>query len=338
MKGKKIIVIVGFPSSGKSTYAKKLLSKYHKNGIILSRDITGGIITDILPKLKEILESKKKSTVIIDNTNITKDARKPFIELANNLNIAIEAHHIINTIEDSQIKTLHRMFERYKHIYMTGKAEKNTDAAKDPNVFPPATLFSARKKIEIPKIEEGFIKIVTIKAKPIKWDGRKYRNKAIFFDIDGTLRDTEDLQYKYPSIENEVKPVKFISLDEQKAKLKEIQKHYKLIGISNQSGISRGTVTEEQVIVCMNKTREMLGIAEKDFPISYCPHNPAPITCYCRKPQVGQVINFVETLKLNPTKCIFVGDSKTDETTAIRMGMLFIPAENFWKKFDIYNI
>ena len=73
MKGKKIIVIVGFPSSGKSTYAKKLLSKYHKNGIILSRDITGGIITDILPKLKEILESKKKSTVIIDNTNITKD-------------------------------------------------------------------------------------------------------------------------------------------------------------------------------------------------------------------------------------------------------------------------
>ena len=39
---------------------------------------------------KEILESKKKSTVIIDNTNITKDARKPFIELANNLNIAIE--------------------------------------------------------------------------------------------------------------------------------------------------------------------------------------------------------------------------------------------------------
>ena len=68
----------------------------------------------------------------------------------------------------------------------------------------------------------------------------------------------------------------------------------KLIGISNQSGISRGTVTEEQVIVCMNKTREMLGIAEKDFPISYCPHNPAPITCYCRKPQVGQVINFVD--------------------------------------------
>ena len=34
MKGRKIIVIVGFPSSGKSTYAKKLLTKYSKNGII----------------------------------------------------------------------------------------------------------------------------------------------------------------------------------------------------------------------------------------------------------------------------------------------------------------
>jgi len=108
---KKIIVIVGFPASGKSTYARKLLSKYYKSGIILSRDIIGGLIADILPKLKEILELKKNCTIIIDNTNITKEARKPFIKLANNLNIPIEAHHIINTIEDSQVKTLHRMFD-----------------------------------------------------------------------------------------------------------------------------------------------------------------------------------------------------------------------------------
>ena len=214
---------------------------------------------------------------------------------------------------------------------MTGKPEKNTDAVKDPNVFPPAVLFSARKKFEVPTIDEGFSKIIKIYAKPIKWDGRKYRNKAIFFDIDGTLRHTEDLKYKYPILPKEVMPIRFIPLDEQKTKLKEIQKHYKLIGISNQSGISRGTVTEEQVIVCMNKTREMLGIAEKDFPISYCPHNPAPITCYCRKPQVGQVVHFVETLKLNPSKCIFVGDRKTDETTAVRMGMKFVTVEDFWK-------
>ena len=336
MKGRKIIVIVGFPSSGKSTYAKKLLTKYSKNGIILSRDTLGGLIEDILPKLKEILESNNKSTVIIDNTNITVDTRKPFIKLAQSLQLNIEAHHVINSIEDSQIKVLHRMFERYKNIYMTGKPEKNTDASKDPNVFPPAVLFSARKKFEVPTIDEGFSKIIKINAKPIKWDGRKYRNKAIFFDIDGTLRHTEDLKYKYPILPKEVMPIRFIPLDEQKTKLKELQKkQYKLIGISNQSGISKGTITEQQVITCMNKTRDMLDIKEKDFPIFYCPHNAFPLTCYCRKPQVGQVVHFVETLKLNPSKCIFVGDRKTDETTAIRMEIKFITAEDFWKYKNI---
>ena len=46
-KGMKIIVIVGFPASGKSTYSKKIAAKYSKNGIILSRDTLGGVIVDI---------------------------------------------------------------------------------------------------------------------------------------------------------------------------------------------------------------------------------------------------------------------------------------------------
>ena len=329
---KKIIVIIGFPASGKSTYAKKLLEKYSKNGIILSRDTLGGAITDILPKLKELMETKNNYTIIIDNTNITADTRKPFIKLAKAANVCIEAHYIVNTIEDSQVKALHRMFDRYKQLYMTGKAEKNTEAYKDPNVFPPATLFSMRKKLEIPKLDEGFTNIVTIQAPSIKLDGRKYRNKAIFFDIDGTLRYTEHLKYKYPIIPEEVEPIKFIPLEEQRIILKSLQKNkYKLLGISNQSGISKGIISENQVIECMNKTREMLGLSEKEFPISYCPHNAFPLTCYCRKPQVGQVIHFVETLKLNPSKCICVGDRKTDETTAVRMGMKFVTVEDFWK-------
>jgi len=334
----KIIIIVGFPASGKSTYAKKLLGKYSKtkNGIILSRDTLGGAITDILSKLKELLETKNKYNIIIDNTNITRDIRKKFIKLAQSVNVPIEAHYIINTIEDSQVKTLHRMFDRYKRLYMTGKAEKNTEAYKDPNIFPPATLFSMRKNIETPKLDEGFTKIIIIEEPIIKWDGRKYRNKAVFFDIDGTLRYTEHLKHKYPLIPEEVEPTKFIPLEEQKKILKELQKNkYKLLGISNQSGISKGIISESNVIACMNKTCEMLGLTNKELNISYCPHNAFPLTCYCRKPQVGQVISFIETLKLNPSKCILVGDRKTDKTTADRMGIKFITAEDFWKNVDV---
>lgn len=338
-KGKKIIVIVGFPASGKSTYSKKLAAKYSKNGIILSRDTLGGAIADILPKLKELLESENNYKIIIDNTNITIDTRKPFIKLAQSLNVPIEAHHIVNTIEDSQVKTLHRMFDRYKEIYMTGKAEKNSEAYKDPNVLPPATLFAMRKKIEIPKIAEGFSNVITVDAPSIKWDGRKYRNKAVFFDIDGTLRHTEHLKHKYPVIPEEVEPMKIISLEEQRARLKSLLKQkYKLLGISNQSGISKGIVSENQVIACMNKTREMLGLTEKDFNITYCQHSAFPLSCYCRKPQVGQVVNFVETLKLNPSKCIFVGDRKQMKLLLLEWECNLLPLKTSGKMPDIHNI
>jgi hypothetical protein len=36
--------------------------------------------------------------------------------------------------------------------------------------------------------------------------------------------------------------------------------------------------------------------------------------------------------KLNPKKCIFIGDMKTDETTAMRLNIKFINTDDFLKK------
>ena len=115
-KGMKIIVIVGFPASGKSTYSKKIAAKYSKNGIILSRDTLGGVIVDILPKLKELLESKNNYKIIIDNTNITIDTRKPFVKLAQSANVPIEAHYIVNTIEDIKCDACTRRIKKGQKI------------------------------------------------------------------------------------------------------------------------------------------------------------------------------------------------------------------------------
>lgn len=325
MENAKIILMIGLPAAGKSTYVAKL-KKLHKNSIIISRDVYGGTIQSLVPIVVEELEKGK--VVIIDNTNITLEQRKLFIDVAKSMNIEIDGIYIRSNIEDCQIRELHRMYDKYQQIFMTGTLPNKE---KDPHVFPPATLFSARKILIEPEESEGFNSLITIDAPKIKWNARKYKNKAIFFDLDGTLRKTDDLPHKYPLQPSEVKLLHDAEM--MKKVIKNYQKiGYKVFGVSNQSGISKGVLTQEDVVACMDKTKELLGVY---FEISFCPHRPAPISCYCRKPQVGMIMTFIEEYLLNPKKCIMVGDMKVDETLASRMGIKYYDVNEFWKKYNV---
>jgi len=323
-----IYLLIGYPASTKTTYAQKLLNRF-SNGVILSRDIEGGSIIDLVPKVESLLQNNK--IVIIDNTNLTKEIRKSFIKLAKERIIPIPIYGIYfkTTIEECQIRALHRMWIKYNDIYLTGKPPKDSVASKDPTVFPPAFFFRARKILEEPSIEEGFTKIQTIKVEYPKFDGRRYNKKALFLDIDGTIRKTVE-NTKYPVT------IEQVQLLHDANKMKNLLEKYRnngylLIGLSNQSGISTKKITEEKVIECFNKTRELLGYTENEFPIIYCSHNPAPITCYCRKPQLGMPLKMIEQYKLNPKKCIMVGDMKTDQTMAERLKLQYIDVNEFWK-------
>ena len=62
----------------------------------------------------------------------------------------------------------------------------------------------------------------------------------------------------------------------------------------------------------------------------FCTHRVPPITCYCRKPNVGMSAYFIENYKLLPSECIMVGDTGTDKSFAIRSGFHdeFLPTQN----------
>lgn len=319
-----IILLVGFPASTKSTHTEKLLKKYSKRGVVLSRDTLGETVT--VSQVEDLISQKK--VVILDNTNMTQASRKPFIELAKKHDIPVECVYLKTTIEDCQIRALHRMYTRYNQVYLTGKVPKGDTAHGDPNVFPPATLFAARKKFEEPRVDEGFTKVTTIEVPTPKWDGRVYRNKALFLDIDGTIRKTKS-DAKYPTDPDDIELLK--PKEEMLNKLEEYRKKgYIIVGVSNQSGIASKKVTESTVQACFERTRELLGYSEAQFPILYCPHSAAPITCYCRKPQVGMALSIIEQKRVNPAKSIMVGDLKTDETMAKRLGINYIDVSEFW--------
>lgn len=321
-------MLVGYPASTKSTYTRTHYGNSSRV-TVLSRDVLGGTTANLLPLVEESVNQHKN--VILDNTHLTKESRAPFIELAKRLDARIHAIYFKTSLEDCQVRALRRMWQKYSKIFLLGKPPKGNAAENDPGVFPPAALFAARKNLVEPSREEGFDYVSTVVVEPPKWDGRKYKGKALFLDIDGTVRETEHLPFKYPTSPDQVKLIG--DVDVMRATLNDYRKQgYMLIGISNQSGIAANKVTEEAVVASFNKTRELLGYTEAEFPIMYCPHGPVPVRCYCRKPQVGIPIMMLEKFKLNPINSILVGDMKTDETVAVRAGMQFILAKDFWKQ------
>jgi histidinol-phosphate phosphatase family protein len=314
-------IMVGMQGSGKSTKAREIAAII-PNSAIHSRDEHGGKLIDLLTPIETDLKAGK--TPIIDNTHLTRDTRKPFIDLGKKHGADIRCIYVAASMEDCQVRVLHRMHASCGEVYMTGKAH-----TKHPHIFPPAVLFAARKSLQEPTADEGFTSITKIATPAFKWPPEECNNKALFLDIDGTLRETEHLPNKYPTAESEVQLLHDAS--RMRAVLEGYRAQgYKLIGISNQSGIAKGTLAADTTAKLMARTRELLGYSEDEFPITFCPHQAAPVTCYCRKPQSGQGVQAIEKYKLDPTASLMVGDQKTDETFAARLKIPFMSAKQFW--------
>ena len=102
-----------------------------------------------------------------------------------------------------------------------------------------------------------------------------------------------------------------------------------MLGASNQSGVAKGILTAADAEACFAETTKQLGVPFDE--IFYCPHKVPPITCYCRKPNVGMGVELIYKYKLDPRKCTYVGDMKTDKTFAGRCGFKFVDQNDFFR-------
>lgn len=325
-----IILLVGLPASTKSKYTKELQTENPETTIVISRDIDGGTMQTQLAILKKHLQNMPTlpMQIILDNLNLSKETRKPFIEAAKIYGATITAHYLETSLEDCQIRHLMRMYRTHGTIFQTGKGI-TPEHKKDPHIFPPAVLFKARKELEPPTEAEGFDEVKVIKVARPFLNPHIYQNKALFLDIDGTVRKTDHLANKYPTQTDEVELL--FPKDVMRAKLESYRAQgYQLIGVSNQSGIAKGTVSEKDAKACFEKTRELLGYSEDEFPILYCHHRATPVSCFCRKPQSGMALSQIMSKKLQPSWCIMVGDRTTDETMATRLAISYIDVSKFW--------
>jgi D-glycero-D-manno-heptose 1,7-bisphosphate phosphatase len=143
-------------------------------------------------------------------------------------------------------------------------------------------------------------------------------NYAIFLDRDGTIN--EDPGYLGDPNKLKVFPEAGKALSELKNNL-----HFKLIVISNQSGIARGLITKEDVELINLKINEILAADNVSIDaFYYCPHHPdfsSEEECRCRKPSPQLILRASKEHNLDLTESYFIGDTVSDIQTGLNAGL-----------------
>lgn len=94
-----------------------------------------------------------------------------------------------------------------------------------------------------------------------------------------------------------------------------------LVVVTNQSGISRGFLTEAELSKIHDRMSTMMLHAGGSFAaIEYCPHAPWD-ACTCRKPETGMIDRARRHLSLPERSGWMVGDAGTDMELGRRTGL-----------------
>jgi D-glycero-D-manno-heptose 1,7-bisphosphate phosphatase len=102
---------------------------------------------------------------------------------------------------------------------------------------------------------------------------------------------------------------------------------YKLVVVTNQSGIARGLYSEAQFQSLMSWMRaELAGRGITLDGVYYCPYHPEGIGEYCRehedrKPSPGMLLRAARDLELDLAQSILVGDRCSDLAAAHAAGL-----------------
>lgn len=137
--------------------------------------------------------------------------------------------------------------------------------------------------------------------------------KLIILDRDGVINEDSDNYIKSPEEWRDI-PGSLSAI----AKLN--QHGYKVVIISNQSGIGRKLFTIDTLNLIHMKMHNLLAQYDgKIYAVFFCPHAPED-NCNCRKPKPGLFLSISERLKTPLDGVYCVGDKMTDVEAAIGVG------------------
>lgn len=142
--------------------------------------------------------------------------------------------------------------------------------------------------------------------------GQKY----IFLDRDGVTN------VRPAKAEYVCRPDDFIWLDGAKEAIRKLNDAgYFIIMVSNQAGITRGVMADDDFHKVQKKMmNDLAEIGAHIDAVYYCPHGWDD-NCDCRKPKPGMLYQAQKEYSINLTECIMIGDDERDIMTAHNAGM-----------------
>lgn len=308
-----IYMMAGVPGSGKSTEVKKLPPH-----VYLSRDKEGGRVVSLVPKMQKAI-AEGAETIVLDCTFLLTEHRQPFLDAATEAGVPVRLKFVEVSKEQAQFNLCWRMCERYGHVL---RCEELKDYKHDDNMFAPTVLFGWFKKMARPLRAEGFDSVEIIKKGRWKLPA-EFKNRAVIVDYDGTIRETKSGD-KWPRDPSDV-----CAYPQAAAKLKKLAKDgWLLLGASNQSGVADDDPPMDVAKACFEETNRQLGV---DIEYAFDYSRAGPIRSWHRKPMPGMGVDFIWKHRLDPERCVFVGDAPTDRTFAQRCGFHFEWASVFFK-------
>ncbi|MBU2496964.1 MAG: D-glycero-beta-D-manno-heptose 1,7-bisphosphate 7-phosphatase [Nanoarchaeota archaeon] len=131
-------------------------------------------------------------------------------------------------------------------------------------------------------------------------------NKAVFLDRDGVINEDKNNDYIH-----KIKDFKFISRVLEALKILSKSK-YKIIIITNQSGIGRGYYKHEDFFKVTNyMLKEFKKEKIRIDAIYFCHHSPEQ-ACKCRKPETLLLEQAKKRFNINLKKSYVIGDKTSD--------------------------
>ena len=130
-------------------------------------------------------------------------------------------------------------------------------------------------------------------------------HKAVFLDRDGVINEDRDDYVKnihelviYPYVPESISALNEVGFD--------------VIVISNQQGIAKGLIKEEDLDkIQMAITRQVESAGGKISAFYYCKHFSSD-RCSCRKPQPGMILQAASDFDIDLSQSFMVGDTTKD--------------------------
>ncbi len=144
--------------------------------------------------------------------------------------------------------------------------------------------------------------------------------KAAFLDRDGVINIDHGYVYRWDQFEF-LPGVEAALLDLQEA-------GYKLVIVTNQSGIARGYFAEADFAALSEQLTQHLSAKGIYLAGTYhCPHHleaglaPLKIQCDCRKPLPGLILHAARDLDIDLAASLMIGDKPSDVEAGRRAGV-----------------